>query len=149
MPVESDNSAKLKEKLPKNIVKILEKYNLKSDKNHIWYTMKENSFIKKIVKQAFLERNDELATVFRINELCAAKLKYYRTNWDQYQPMKYSSQEGFIPVETWDMEFLMHIPSGTMIDLRELQRITDIEEFKEFCANIENLVNKDSHDGES
>ena len=37
------------------------------------------------------------------------------------------------------MEFLKHKPSNSMIDIRSLRNIKNIDEFKEFCLKLESL----------
>ncbi|MEG2194132.1 MAG: hypothetical protein RRY11_04955 [Terrisporobacter sp.] len=37
------------------------------------------------------------------------------------------------------MEFLMYKPSRSMIDIRKLKDIKNINEFKEFCSVLESL----------
>jgi hypothetical protein len=118
-------------------LKLIEKYRLRPNIRLIWYSEKENTFPKKVFKQRFLVRNDLLALVFRVYELCAAKLTYYRGNWEKYAPYVYHFKEGFVETELWDMEFLKHLPSGYYIDLRYLQRITDINDFRKFCVYLE------------
>lgn len=132
----------LKQNLSPEKLKLIEKYRLHPDIRLVWFSEKENTFPRKVFKQCFLERNDLLALVFRVYELCAAKLTYYRGNWEKYAPYVYHFKKGFVKTELWDMEFLKHFPSGHYIDLRYLQRITDINDFREFCAYFETFEQK-------
>jgi hypothetical protein len=127
----------LKEKLDLEKIKIIDKYCLFPDANNVWLSKNENSFEKRIAKQSFLEKNDVLGVVFRINELCAAKLKYFRNNLKKYEPLIYDIDLGFTKTELWNMEFLKHKASGKIIDLRYLLKIHKIEKFEELCKKLE------------
>jgi len=58
---------------------------------------------------------------------------------------KYHPFKGFTKAEFADSDFLRHKASGKIIDYSYLQRITDIEVFKELCNALEkeseNLTN--------
>ena len=128
---------RLKQELSPDKLKLIEKYRLRPDIRLIWYSEKENAFPKKVFKHSFLLRHDVLTLVFRIYELCAAKLTYFRENQGKYAPYIYHFKDGFLKTELWDMEFLHHLSSGYYIDLRSLQGITDIHNFRQFCAHLE------------
>lgn len=128
---------KLKEKLPKEVVSLIDKYHLTPDTHHVWGTLKEGAYPRNYFKQSFAERNDLLSILFRVYELCGAKRNYYREHLHEYEPYKYHHNHGFVKTELWDMEFLYHKESNRFVDLRYLQSITDIEVFKTFCATFE------------
>ena len=131
----------LKSRLPEGIVKIIDRYRLLSTPELKWVSRKENSHEHVIFTQKFLENTDELGAFFRANYLCYAKLSYFRNNIDKFEPAKYDPGKGFITTELFDSDFLKHIASGRYIDYRFLQRITDIEIFKEFCRELEGFEN--------
>lgn len=132
-----DKVLTLKAILSQEKVNLIEKFHLSPNKNHIWYTQKEGAYPRKYFKQSFAERNDILALLFRVYELCGAKLKYYRENIEKYEPYFYDFEAGFVSTMLWNAEFLKHRASGCYIDLRTLQGITEIEKFNEFCAYFE------------
>lgn len=41
---------------------------------------------------------DFIGLLFRINKLCMAKVKYFRTNLDKFEPLKYDYKRGFVTV---------------------------------------------------
>ncbi|MBR3421712.1 MAG: hypothetical protein IKG98_06585 [Ruminococcus sp.] len=120
---------------------LIEKYNLKHE-NNAWYSERENSHKHLIFKDSFFERNDILGLLFRINKLCGAKVKYFRTNIDKYEPLKYDYKKGFVSVPLWDADFLRHHASGYILDFRYLQTITVYDDFVSLCTELENYENK-------
>ena len=106
----------------------------------MWVTIKENSFPRKICRHQFLLKSDIIGLIFRINEICFAKLNYFRFNISKFEPYIYDFEKGFKKTELWNVEFFKHIPSGYIIDLRYLQTIKEIEEFRKFCVFIENNI---------
>ena len=74
---------------------LVEKYGLKHE-NCAWYSEKENAHKHLIFKDAFFERTDIIGLLFRINKLCMAKVKYFRANIAQYDPLKYDYKKGFV-----------------------------------------------------
>ncbi|MDE5755454.1 MAG: hypothetical protein K2H89_13110 [Oscillospiraceae bacterium] len=119
---------------------LIEKYKLKHE-NNAWYSERENSHKHLIFKDSFFERSDVLGLLFRINKLCMAKVKYFRTNMDKYEPLKYDYKMGFISVPLWDADFLRHHASGYILDFRYLQTITVYDDFIALCKKLENLEN--------
>lgn len=103
----------------------------------MWWSHGANAYPKRIVKQAYLERQGILAAVFRLHELCVAKIRYFTERWDAYEPCRYDMRRGFIVVEIWEMEFLHHLPTGRRVDLRSLRRIRDVEDFYKLCRELE------------
>ena len=120
---------------------LIEKDNLKHE-NNAWYSERENSHKHLIFKDSFFERNDILGLLFRINKLCGAKVKYFRTNIDKYEPLKYDYKKGFVSVPLWDADFLRHHASGYILDFRYLQTITVYDDFVSLCTELENYENK-------
>ena len=115
---------------------LTEKYRLKHE-NNAWYSERENSHKHLIFKDSFYEKNDVLGLLFRINKLCAAKVKYFRANIDRFEPVKYSYRDGFVTVPLWDADFLRHRASGYILDFRYLQTVTVYEDFLALCAELE------------
>ncbi len=127
----------LKETLPIEKVKLIDRYGLICDENLRWISKKENSHEQIVFNNSFLLKADLLGLIFRINKLCFAKLKYFRNHIDEFEPYIYSPTNGFEKTEWWNSDFLKHSSSGIIVDYRFLQRITKIEEFREFCNYLE------------
>ena len=102
-----------------------------------WYQQKENSHKALIFKDDFYQNNDVLGLIFRINKLCAAKVRYFRNHIEEYDFYKYDYKKGFVKTELWDSEFLRHKKTGYYIDYRYLQTITKKEDFMLFCKQLE------------
>lgn len=92
------------------------------------------------LKMPFL-RTDIIGLLFRINKLCMAKVKYFRTNIAQYDPLKYDYKKGFVDVPLWDADFLRHRSSGWILDFRYLQTITVYDDFIALCRELEAFEN--------
>jgi len=120
---------------------LTEKYKLKHE-NNAWYSERENSHKHLIFRDSFFERTDIIGLLFRINKLCMAKVKYFRTNIEKYQPLKYHYRDGFVEVPLWDADFLRHRASGYILDFRYLQTITVYEDFVSLCNELESFENK-------
>ena len=105
--------------------------------NGRWFSMKENTHPALIFTEHYVAHHDVLAMLFRANKLCLAKLKYFRTNLDKFEPFKHHYENGFVPVELWDAEFFRHKASGFFIDFRFLQSITIYDDFVVFCRQLE------------
>jgi len=136
---QNERDVLLKNQLSDEKVHLLERYRLVSTSDLRWISKKENSHQHIIFTHKFLMNSDLLGVLFRINYLCFAKLKYFRENLFRYEPAKYHPVNGFETVELWDSDFLKHVQSGKYIDYSFLQRITDIEVFKKFCQDLEDL----------
>lgn len=121
--------------------RLIQKYHLIHE-NCAWYSHRENSHKHLIFKDVFVERNDVLGLLFRINKLCMGKVKYFRANIDKFEPMKYDLREGFVTVPLWDADFLRHKASGYILDFRYLQTITRYEDFMALCEEMESFENK-------
>ena len=124
-------------KLSEEKQRLIAKYNLKLNDRNIWYIKNENGFVRPVMKHVFVERRDILALVFRMYELCAAKVTYFRSNLEFFEPYVHDTYFGFQKTQLWHAEFLLHLPSNRLIDLRSLQLIRNIDVFKEWCAKIE------------
>ena len=124
-------------KLSEEKQRLIAKYNLKLNDRNIWYIKNENGFVRPVMKHVFVERRDILALVFRMYELCAAKVTYFRSNLEFFEPYVHDTYFGFQKTQLWNAEFLLHLPSNRLIDLRSLQMIRNIDVFKEWCAKIE------------
>ena len=59
-----------------------------------------------------------------------AKVKYFRTNIDHFEPLKYDYKKGFVTVPLWDSDFLRHRASGYILDDSML---IDNQRFKKLC----------------
>lgn len=116
-------------------LKLIEKHGLIYE-NGAWYSQKENAHKHLIFKEGFTKRNDLIGLLFRINKLCMAKVKYFRTNIDQFEPYKYHYLQGFIKTQLWDCDFFKHRASGFLIDLRFLQTITKYDDFVALCNEL-------------
>ena len=80
-----------------------------------------------------------LASAISVKRFLYAKIKYFEKNIEKYEPYKYELLKGFCKCDMYDMEFLKHKPSNSMIDIRSLRNIKNIDEFKEFCLKLESL----------
>lgn len=123
--------------LPEEKRKFIEKHSLMITDNMLWVTVKENSFPRKICRHVFMEKSDILGLLFRINEICFAKVNYFRSHISSFEPSRYDFKDGFLTTELWDAEFFRHKASGYIIDLRYLNGIREIEKFREFCMFLE------------
>ena len=133
-----DNSI-LKNKLSLDKIKLLDKYNLTCSKDYIWELRHSKYHTVKYFSHKFAKKHSTLALVFYINRLCYAKIKYFEENFYKYEPYKYIFKIGFCKCDTYEMEFLLHKPSGNFIDIRNLKDIKSIDEFKRFCRSLEEL----------
>lgn len=129
----------LKEELTAEKVKLLEKFGLKSTPDLYWVLHGENAYDHIVFKHNYLKNNDIIRVLFRMNRLCFAKVNYFSKNAESYEPQVYDFRNGFAKTDWWNAEFLKHKGSGMQIDLRYLQSITDIEDFKDFCVYLESL----------
>lgn len=117
---------------------LVEKYHLIHE-DHAWYSVRENAHKHLIFKDAFFERTDVIGLLFRINKLCMAKVRYFRTNISRFEPLKYHYKDGFLTVPLWDADFLRHRASGWILDFRYLQTITVYDDFAALCRELESF----------
>lgn len=137
-----ERDAFLKSQLSPEKVKIIEKFGLSSNKKSEWISEKENAHPHLIFKQSFALKTDLIRLLFRVFGLCAAKVTYFRNNMDHFECYIHNYKWGFIKCELWNAEFFKHKAGGFMIDIRELQKITRIEDFRELCAYLESFEKK-------
>jgi hypothetical protein len=124
--------------------KIISKYGLRLE-NGMWWQERENSHKSPIFRDVFLQKNDTLGLLFRINKLCGAKVSYFRSNLDKFEPLKYDYRQGFVATELWDSDFLRHKASGNILDYRYLQTITVHADFVALCQELE--IEEERHEG--
>ena len=74
-----------------------------------------------------------------MEKLCIAKVKYFRKNIENYEPLKYDYKKGFFVVPLWDADFLKHRSSGFILDFRYLQTITVYRDFLDLCKELESF----------
>ncbi len=128
----------LKEELDLEKQKLIEKYNLKCSEDLIWEYRHNKYHTVKYFSHKFAKKHSTLALVFYINRLCYGKIKYFEENIYKFKSYKYEFKTGFKRCETYDMEFLLHIPSRK-IDIRDLKNIKNMDEFRVFCRELEAL----------
>ena len=61
--------------------------------------------------------------------------------------MIYDVDNGFRNTELWNMEFLKHKASDKIIDLRFLQKIREIDTFRDLCKKLEEFEEKREEGG--
>jgi hypothetical protein len=126
--------------MEKTIEKDKEYFNKKHGlihENNAWYSHGENSHKHLIFKDVFYEKSDIIGLLFRYNKLCAGKEKYFRKNFEKYEPCKYHYKEGFIIAQLWDADFLRHKASGFILDFNYLQTITVYDDFVTLYKELE------------
>ncbi len=123
---------------------LIRKHSLILTDKMLWITIKENSFPRKICRHQFMLKIDLIGLLFRINEICFAKLNYFRANLSYFEPYIFDFKKGFRKTELWDAEFFKHIPSGFMIDFRYFNKVKEISEFREFCMYIESYASSNT-----
>ncbi|MDB0441305.1 hypothetical protein ACTPC6_16245 [Clostridioides difficile] len=118
---------------------LIKKYSLTLNKDLIWEFKHDKYHTVKYFTHKFAVKESVLALLFNIHRLCYAKIKYFESNFFKYEPYKYNYQERFVKCEIYDMSFMLHKYSNMMIDLRNLQEIKNIEEFRLFCDYLESF----------
>ena len=116
---------------------LIKKYSLTLNDDLIWEFHHDKYHTIKYFTNKFAIKHSTLALLFNIHRLCYAKIKYFEKIFDKFNPYKYDYKVGFHECELFDMEFILHKPSNIIIDLRNLQSIKDIDEFKRFCNYLE------------
>ena len=111
----------LKQQLSIQKIKLIEKYSLTCSEDMIWEFKHDKYHTAKYFSHKFAQKESVLALLFYINRLCYAKIKYFDKNIEKYEPYKYVFLKGLCKCEMYDMEFLMHKPSGSMVDIRNLK----------------------------
>ena len=143
---QAERDAALKAELPPEKVKLVEKYRLKSTPDLYWVSEEENSYPHIMFRHSFLKKNDMVMILGRLNGLCFAKVKYIRGRIELLEPYTYDHLEGFVRTELWNSRFLRHVPSGFMLDYRELADITDINEFRRLCDRMDSFCGESPGD---
>lgn len=143
---QEDRDEILKKELSQEKIKFLEKFGLCSTPDLNWVSRSENGHDHIVFKHNYLKKNDIVRVLFRVNRLCFAKVNYFVRNRESFEPQIYDFHDGFIETDWWNAEFLKHKDSGFQIDLRFLQSITDINEFKKFCSYLESHERNDRVD---
>ena len=119
--------------------KFIEKHSMLLTDNMLWVTQKENAFPRKICRHGFMEKSDIIGLLFRYNEVCFAKVNYFRSHISSFESFKYHYKDGFVITELWDAEFLKHRCSDYIFDIRYLNSIKEIEKFRELCIFLEDF----------
>lgn len=127
----------MREELGTEKCKVLDKFKLHPNERLYWERIepkyqKQEYFSHRLARQASV-----LGIIFYINRLCYAKIKYFEKNWDKYVPVTYNHLLGFIETEIYDMDYIKQKSTGIILDLRELSKIHDIEDFKAICQYLE------------
>lgn len=100
---------------------ILDKYNLKSNTNLYWERWKDHYPTQKYFSHRFAKKASTIGMLFHIYRLCYAKVKYFEQNWTDFGAYIYNWQTGsFEPTELYNMEFIKHLSSGIIFDLRKI-----------------------------
>ena len=116
---------------------ILKKYALQCNADLYWERPKDKYPQKIFFSHKFLKKSSTVRIVFYIYQLCFAKVKYFEQNWADFVPLVHHWRDGFVECEDYNMEFLRHKYSGIIFDLRDLQKITRIEDFRALCAHLD------------
>ena len=117
---------------------ILDKYQLRSNANLYWERHQEHYPVQEYFSHKFAKKATPLGMIFHIYKLCYAKVKYFNKNWDKFTPCIYNWQSGlFEETRLFDMEFIKHLDSGIILDLRNLAKINRYEEFVALCHYLE------------
>lgn len=75
--------------------------------------------------------------IFHIYKLCYAKVKYFDQHWDNFVPCVYNWQRGLFKETTLaDMEFIKHLSTGIVLDLRNLAKINNMKIFWHFVITL-------------
>ncbi|WP_407305689.1 hypothetical protein [Desulfosporosinus sp. SB140] len=86
----------------------------------------------------FALKASPLGMIFHIYKLCYAKVKYFDQNWEDFTPCIYNWQSGlFEETRLSDMEFIKHLSSGIILDLRNLARVNRYEDFLALCHYLD------------
>ncbi|MDR3583703.1 MAG: hypothetical protein P4L59_00035 [Desulfosporosinus sp.] len=128
----------LRQELGMEKCEILDKYQLRSNSDLYWERHHEHHSVQEFFSQKFARKASPLGMIFYIYKLCYAKVKYFDQNWDDFAPCIYNWQKGlFEETRTSDMEFIKHLSTGIMLDLRNLAKINRYEDFLALCDYLE------------
>lgn len=131
--------AKLVDEIGLEKYNLLKKYSLTCNNDMVWEFKHSKYYTTKYFSHKFVKKHSSLAILFNIHKLCYAKIKYFESNISKYDFFKYDTKLGFKKCEIYDMAFLKHKPSGTLIDIRNLYDIKSIDEFKSLCTYLESF----------
>lgn len=128
----------LRQELGKEKCEILDKYQLRSNANLYWERHHEHHPVQEHFSHKFAKKASPLGMIFHIYKLCYAKVKYFDQNWDDFAPCVYNWQSGLIEeARMSDMEFIKHLSTGIILDLRNLAKINRYEDFLALCNYLE------------
>ncbi|HZK54985.1 MAG TPA: hypothetical protein VFC84_12425 [Desulfosporosinus sp.] len=128
----------LRQELGSEKCEILDKYQLRSNTNIYWELHHEHQPVQEYFSHKFAKKASPLGMIFHIYKLCYAKVKYFELNWYNFAPCVYNWQSGlFEETRVSDMEFIKHLSSGIILDLRNLAKINRYEDFLKLCNYLE------------
>jgi hypothetical protein len=117
---------------------VLDKYRLRSNVALYWERRHEHQPTQEFFSQKFARKASPLGMIFYIYKLCYAKVKYFEQNWDNFAPCVYNWQSGlFEDTRLSNMEFIKHLRTGSILDLRYLATINKYEDFLRLCNNFD------------
>lgn len=132
----------LRQELGKEKCEILDKYKLRSNAALYWERHHEHQSVQEYFSHKFAKKASPLGMIFHIYKLCYAKVKYFDQNWDNFAPYVYHWQNGtFEETRLSNMEFIKHLRTGIIIDLRNLEKINRYEDFLALCNYLEKQKN--------
>ena len=133
----------LRQELGSEKCKILDKYQLRSNSRLYWERYQSHYPVQEYFSHKFVKKASPLGIIFHIYRLCYGKVKYFEQNWDDFSPCIYNwQQEFFVETELYDMEYIKHLSTGIIFDLRNLARINKYEDFVTLCNYLEDQQNR-------
>lgn len=128
----------LRQELEREKCEILDKYQLRSNSNLYWERHHEHQPIQEYFSHKFAKKASPLGMIFQIYKLCYAKVKYFEQNWDKFTPCVYNwRNRSFEETRVSNMEFIKHLSTGIILDLRNLAQINKYEDFVAMCHYLE------------
>lgn len=128
----------LRQELGMEKCEILDKYQLRSNTDLYWERHHEHHPVQEQFSHKCAKKASPLGMIFHLYKLCYAKVKYFDQNWDDFAPCVYNWQSGlFEETRLSDMEFIKHLSTGIMLDLRNLAKINRYEDFLALCNYLE------------
>jgi len=128
----------LRQELGMEKCEILDKYELRSNADLYWERHHEHQPVQGHFSHKFAKKASPLGMIFHIYKLCYAKVKYFDQYWDNFAPYVYNWQSGlFEETRLSDMEFIKHLSTGIIFDLRNLAKINRYEDFLALCNYLE------------
>lgn len=133
----------LRQELGLEKCEILDKYQLKSNPNLYWERHHEHHPVQGYFSHKLAKKASPLGIIFHIYKLCYAKVKYFDQNWAEFAPCTFNWQNGlFEETRISDMEFIKHLSTGIVLDLRNLAKINKYEDFLSLCSYLEEQKHK-------